>query len=201
MEFYDESNNKIDTAHLELPEQILADKYITSDCIVLELGARYGSVSCIINKKIGFTNNQVSVEPDDRVWEALENNKKRNNCNFHIYKGFVSKKSLKLTNLDVYHNGYGSTFEDVSNSIIESITLEELQNKYNLKFNTLVADCEGFLERFLDENPILYDQLNMIIFEQDYPDKCDYKKIMSNLFEKNFKLIRCLKFEQYVFQK
>ena len=34
----------------------------------------------------------------------------------------------------------------------------------NLKFNVLVADCEGFLE----ENPELYNELEMIIFEADW---------------------------------
>ncbi len=37
---------------MEKDEQDLANKYILEDDIVLELGARYGSVSCIINNKL-----------------------------------------------------------------------------------------------------------------------------------------------------
>ena len=44
--------------------------------------------------------------------------------------------------------GYGSTFIYNENSKIQSYTLDEIKNKYNLKFNVLVADCEGFLEVF-----------------------------------------------------
>ncbi len=69
---------------------------------------------------------------------------------------------------------------------INSYSIEEIQNNYNLKFNVLVADCEGFLETFLDENPTIYDNIRLIIFEADRPDKCDYKKIRNNLISKNF---------------
>ena len=59
--------NKVDIEHIEKHEQDLANEYILEDDVVLELGARYGSVSCIINSKLNNKNNQVVVEPDDRV--------------------------------------------------------------------------------------------------------------------------------------
>lgn len=55
---------------------------------------------------------------------------------------------------------------------------------YNLKFNVLVADCEGFLQQFFDENPEFYDNLRLVIFEADYPEKCNYGKIVTKLKEK-----------------
>jgi hypothetical protein len=71
----------------------------------------------------------------------------------------------------------------------KNISLEDLENRLGIKFDVLVADCEGFLEVFLDENPILYTQLNKIIFECDRPDVCDYNKIKFNLIANNFKLV------------
>ena len=156
--------------------------------LVLELGARYGSVSCIINSKLSNKNNQVSVEPDSRVWDALEKNAKINNCGFNIIKGFIGEKKMALTNLNNYY-GYGSTFIYNENSKIQSYTLDEVKKNYNLKFNVLVADCEGFLEVFFDENPNFYNDLRLIIFEADYPDKCNYKKIREALIKYNFKAI------------
>jgi hypothetical protein len=50
----------------------------------------------------------------------------------------------------------------------------------------LVADCEGFLEIFFDENPNFYDTLRLIIFEADYTEKCNYNKIRNTLREKGF---------------
>jgi len=59
--------------------------------------------------------------------------------------------------------------------------------KYNInKFNVLVADCEGFLEVFFNENASFYDDLRLIIFEADYPEKCNYEKIRYNLKIRNF---------------
>ena len=184
---YDMNNNKVDIQKLEKPEQELAKKYIKKDDVVLELGARYGSVSCVINNILSNKNNQVVVEPDFRVWGALEKNKRINYCNFNIVKGFISNKKLDLINLDYYHGGYGATSIENNSTIIPSYTLEEIKNKYNLIFNVLFADCEGFLEQFLKENLNILDNLRLIIFEEDYPQKCNYKKIKIILKNKNFK--------------
>jgi len=189
MDIRDQNGTPVDINNLEKCEQYLARKYIKENDIVLELGARYGSVSCIINSKLKCKTNQVVVEPDDRVWEALERNKKANKCEFHIVKGFISTKKLGLTNLEAWHGGYGSTYIEQTDTKIPSYSLNEVQEKYNLTFNVLVADCEGFLEIFFDENPNFYDTLRLIIFEEDYPDKCNYDKVRNMLKEKGFKKI------------
>ena len=181
MIFYDECYRRIDIQTVEKIEQDLAAHFILPDDVVLELGARYGTVSCIISKILNNKNNLVAVEPDEVVWNALENNKFNNNCEFNIVKGFISNKKLGLDG-----EGYGKTAVENNESTIPSYSLNDIQNKYNLKFNVLVADCEGFLETFFDENPTFYDNLRMIIFEADYPDKCNYDKIKNTLAEKKF---------------
>jgi len=70
-----------------------------------------------------------------------------------------------------------------------NMSLEDLQTKTSLKFNVLVADCEGFLETFLNENKCLYTQLDLIIFECDRPDVCNYEFIKSELVKNNFRMI------------
>ena len=186
LDILDMKGQKVDTNKVEAKEQKLAEKYIEEDDVVLELGARYGSVSCVINNKLKNKKKQVVVEPDKRVWKALERNKNANNCDFSIVKGFISNKKLDLTNLDNWIDGYGATFVENEESEIPSYSLEEIKNNYKINFNVLVADCEGFLETFFDENPDLYKELRMVIFEKDYPDKCNYQKIRKNLHEHNF---------------
>lgn len=189
MDIKDENGKRVDIECLEVEEQKLVRKYIVETDVVLELGARYGSVSCIINSNLSCKTNHVAIEPDNRVWGALERNMQVNKCKFHIVKGFISNKKLNLTNLDVYHGGYGATFVEDTNSNIPSFTLDEINEKYNLEFNVLVADCEGFLEVFFDENPTFYNNLRLIIFEADYSEKCNYNKIRKALAEKGFKKI------------
>ena len=185
MDIKDQNGNRVDTEYFEKPEQELADKYIQENDVVLELGARYGSVSCIINSKLANKTNQLVVEPDERVWAALERNKAANNCDFQILKGFLSGKKLSLTAIDSW-NGYGTTSVESSDSTIPSMTLDEVKSKYGLNFNVLVADCEGFLETFFDENPTFYDGLRLIMFEADYPEKCNYDNIRHTLQSKGF---------------
>jgi FkbM family methyltransferase len=179
MIFFDNNNNLIDTNTIEKQEQDLANKYILPSDVVLELGARYGTVSCTINKKLFNKSNQVVVEPDSRVWESLEKNKNNNNCHFNIVKGFISDVKLDVQHMD---DEYGTTSIINENSTIDCYTLQEIKEKYNIqKFNFLIADCEGGLGLFLRENPSLYNDIRMIIFEADYPEKCDYNLIKNNL--------------------
>jgi FkbM family methyltransferase len=187
MDIEDQHGKKVPIDKFEVDEQKLARIYIEENDVVFELGARYGSVSCIINSKLKCKTNQVVVEPDERVWGALERNKRVNNCQFHIVKGFVSKKKLGLTNINDCYGGYAATSVEQKDSKIPSFSMEEIQNKTQLKFNVLVADCEGFLEQFFDENPTFVDSLRIVLFEADYINKCNYGKIRSMLKEKGFK--------------
>ena len=138
------------------------------------------------NKKLNDKKRQLSVEPDERVWDALEKNKSENNCEFAILKGFISNKKLSLINTDKYAGGYASTSIEDNNSNIKSV---ELDYYSNYKFNVLIADCEGFLEEFIDENEEFIKSLRLIIFEADYGKKCNYRKIRKFLKDNNFKLI------------
>ena len=187
MTFYDDNGKIIDNKSIECHEQMLVKKYILEDDIVLELGARYGTVSCAINKNLNNKYNQISVEPDQRVWDALQLNKIKNNCNFNIIKGFISNKKLGLTNLSEGLGAYGSTFVEDDTSTIPSFTLNEIKTDYGInKFTALVADCEGFLEVFFNENPEFYNEIRLIIFERDYEDKCNYYNIEQNLIKYGF---------------
>jgi len=182
MVIHDENNKKVDILVTERNEQLYAFYNVKEDDVVLELGARYGSVSIVINSKLNNKKNQVSVEPDDRIWDVLEQNKKANNCEFNIIKGFISNKKLDLVEKDSY-NGYGTYSVENNDTKIPSFYLSDL----NMKFTVLIADCEGFLETFFDENPDVYDDLRLITFEADYPNRCNYSKIRNNLREKGFK--------------
>ncbi len=185
MEFKNEHGAVVNHHHLEVQEQIDAQRFIPSDAVVLELGARYGTVSCVISKKLTNPYNLVAVEPDERVWAALDNNMAHNGCTCHILKGVISRRPLELTEKDAWY-GYAATTIPVEKSTIANYTLEEVEARYNLKFDTLVADCEGFLESFFDENPVLYDQLRLVLFERDYEHKCNYGKIMNRLRDAGF---------------
>jgi FkbM family methyltransferase len=183
MDIINECGEKVDTEVFETREQVHANAFIEPNDVVLELGARYGSVSVVINRKLNNPLNHVAVDPDDRIWECLERNREVNGCKFHILKGVISHRPVMLAEINEC-NGYATTSVHTTEpTTVKSYTLEEVQEMYGLKFTTLVADCEGFLETFFDENPWMYDQLNTVLYEQDYDWKCDYDKIAKNLKE------------------
>lgn len=183
MDIINELGEQVDTERWEKREQIHANAFIEPDDVVLELGARYGSVSVVINKKLNNPLNHVAVDPDERIWGSLERNREVHGCKFHILKGVISKTPVKLEGLDAY-DGYATTSVPTTEpTSIKSYTLEEVQEMYGLKFTTIVADCEGFLGTFFEENPWIYDQLNTVLYEQDYVEKCDYDLIAKNLKE------------------
>lgn len=185
-----EKDKLIDIKNVEATEQAFARTYIEPDDCVLELGARFGSVSCTINKILKNKTHQVVFEPDARVWDALEKNRDNNECFFHIVKGCLSKQPLSLTNLGKA-NGYAtSTIVDLSSSI-PFVSLDDLYKQYKIPtLNVLVADCEGCLQQVLSDFPEILDSLRLFIFEADSPTTCDYKVIRSLLQDKGFTKVK-----------
>lgn len=173
--FIDEKGNLVKYDRYEKVERNQARKFIDPKDCVLELGARYGGVSVTINNILNVKTNQVSVEPDKRVWGALERNRREHNCHFEILKGTISRKPQKINgNSWATHTIEGS-------SDIPHYTIPDKP------FNVLVADCEGFLETFYRENKEFFRKLRLIIFEKDRPEICNYDYIISELKEIGFK--------------
>jgi len=50
MKFYNENDEELDLPNYEPMERQLAEEFVADDDCVLELGARYGTVSVTINK-------------------------------------------------------------------------------------------------------------------------------------------------------
>lgn len=175
----DENGHKIDYSKVETVEQNHARKFIKKDDVVLELGARYGGVSLTIDKILLEPQWQlVSVEPDKRVISALRDNRFRNGGRFQIIEGVISNKPMEIKG-----RGFGTYTVGESGSIKNyPIPL--------MPFNVLVADCEGFLETFYNENKEWFKSLRLILFEKDRPQACDYDYLVSEFIKLGFKPVR-----------
>lgn len=188
--------NRIVSNTIECVEQDLVKKYIKPEDLVLELGARYGSVSVTTNKIVKDKKSHYVVEPDKLVWDALETNMKNNNCDFNIIKGIIGKKKYRLEGRD-----YSTHSVEDNNSDIEIFDLPDIN------FNTLIVDCEGYLEIFYNENKPLFHKLEKIILEEDMPQICNYQYVFDELKKLNFELVEkikeptCANMYHYVFIK
>jgi FkbM family methyltransferase len=176
--FVDEKGELIDVTKFEVTEQEQCAKYIRPHHQVLELGARYGTVSCIINKLLDDKTKHVAVEPDLAVIPALTQNRDAHGCQFHIVDGVITPCNMYMRTF--YHLNqecaYGNFTMPVEKACanVKNFTLEDIQQKYNIQFNCLVADCEGFLEQFLRENPGFIKGIDTAIVEYDGPERCNY---------------------------
>lgn len=178
--FYDEKGKIIRHKDLEREEQLDAYKFIPSDSVVLELGSRYGLVSSIIRRILSNAGNHVAVEPDKNVIEVFKKNMSESGTDVKIFNGTISKNPVCIT-----YNGYSShTNNKKGDDNVKICSLLELEKSYGLKFDVLVADCEGFIGQFVEENDM--SQFKVIILEKDQCHMCDYDKVENSLSSVGF---------------
>jgi len=163
MLFNDPTGKILDLTTVEVNEQLAIQSYVTSSAVVLELGASCGIISYKLNTIVGA--NHVAVEPDTNLQVALEANILANGLTIKTEKSAISKIPL------------------IS---VPQLTLEALQTKYSLVFNTLVAFNQPLLEFIFQENPILYSQLDMVIFNRPSPSLGNFTTLTENLRKNGF---------------
>lgn len=168
--------------HDELPEQKMVVRYLKGDEKVLEIGGNIGRNSLVIASILNDDTNLVTLECDSNIANQLKENRDLNHFHFHIESSALSNRKLiqigwDTKPSDVLEHGY---------NWVETIALEELKNKYNILFDTLVLDCEGAFYYILMDMPEILDNIKLIIMENDYYDISHKKYVDSVLTQHNF---------------
>jgi hypothetical protein len=183
--YKDEKGTIIQSKYVEREEQQDAELLIPPHAVVLELGGRYGLAAAVVNNRLDNPVQHIVVEPDPTVQEALKANRDSHFCYYTIFEGVVSRQPM-------YFNQYGycSFCSPVPNDTpVQTLTIEELQELYRIgPFTHLVADCEGGLLDFFEENKEFLATLEGIYFEGDTRNgmQTDYKPLKLFLQEKGF---------------
>ena len=177
------SNLKIRHGSLrdEFPEQRMAVSYLTGNEKVLEIGGNIGRNSLVIASIVN-NNNFVSLETDSKIAKQLEENRDLNNFTFHIENSALSKRKL-------IQRGWDTKPSDVLESgyfWVNTLTIDQLKEKYNIPFDTLVLDCEGAFYYILMDMPEILNGINTIIMENDYHDIRHKSFVDSTLKQNNF---------------
>lgn len=168
----------------EYPEQLMAVRYLTGKENVLELGGNIGRNTLVISYILAQHHNYnfVTLECDPNIANQLSHNKEINGLNFHVENAALSKRKL-------IQQGWNTIASDIvldGWSPVKTITWEELTNKYNIQFDTLVLDCEGAFYYILMDMPEILGNVNLIIMENDYNEITHKNYIDSVLKENNF---------------
>lgn len=168
----------------ELPEQKMVVRYLTGNEKVLEIGGNIGRNSLIIASilKKNNNNNFVSLECDPNIAKQLTENRDLNKFNFHIEPSALSSRTLIQKGWDTMPS---DTLLD-EYTWVNTITLENLKNKYSIEFDTLVLDCEGAFYYILLDMPDILNNINLIIMENDYHDISKKNEIDDILVKNNF---------------
>ena len=186
-------NNKITNIHSklkinygslneELPEQKMVVRYLTGNEKVLEIGGNIGRNSLIIASILENNKNFVTLESDINTGKQLTENRDLNRFNFHIECSALSKRKLIQT-------GWSTIPSDILKegwTWVNTITLDNLKNKYNIDFDTLVLDCEGSFYYLLMDMPEILNNIKLIIMENDYCDISHKNYIDDILTKHNF---------------
>jgi FkbM family methyltransferase len=170
----------------ELPEQLMVAKYLTGSESVLEIGGNIGRNSLVIAHILNSTGNTnfVSIECDVNVADMLKENRELNGLRFFIETRALSKRKLA-------QKGWRTIVCDNCPSDhvkVNTITVHELRAKYNIKFDTLILDCEGAFYYILKDMPEILDGIIMIIMENDYFDISNKREIDKILSDKGFRV-------------
>lgn len=180
--FLDEKGDVVPHKTVEREEQVCMFRNVRRGDRVLELGGRYGTVSAVL---MDMTDDVVVVEPDAKVLRTLEENLASNGFgNAKVFHGTVGASRTKMSD----GGGDGYAVQTVpcegAECHVDHLRYEDLQERYGVVFDTIVADCEGCLPgliaHVLETNPRL-EPIKKIIFETDYEDRVDYEGMYATL--------------------
>lgn len=168
----------------EYPEQYLTCKYLPSDAKVLEIGANIGRNTMTIASILADEEQFVTLECDPISAFTLERNRDLNGFKFHIEKSALSDSRLfqKAWNTFTEDNRPDDAVE------VNTITWPDLNKKYNITFDTIIADCEGALYFILNDHPEILDNIKLLIVENDYANFDHKLSVDSLLASKGLKL-------------
>lgn len=172
---YDLFHNKYPSIpfYSEYGERLNAYNNIEETDIVLEIGGNIGSTSLIIADKLSNSKNLVVIEPSKKATKQLRKNKKQHNHNFNIFEGCLSKIPLYEKKKSFFNLSYWTNYLEVTNDsnkgthTISTATYKELEELYNLQFNTVVIDCEGCYRQIFNEFPEILKKVDKILIEWD----------------------------------
>jgi FkbM family methyltransferase len=127
----------------EVEEAKYLKKYLPKNSKVLELGGCLGYVSCLINKALEEKGMQVTLEANPKLIHWIEKNKEANKCSFIVENTIISNKSENTFYIHDRIVGGSTKRETAEPIVVQGISIEALEKKYDIDFDTLVMDIEG----------------------------------------------------------
>lgn len=169
----------------EFPEQLMAAMFIQKESKVLELGSNIGRNTLMIASLLNSPQQLVTLECDPMTCVTLKTNLALNKMDVKVEESALSKRKL-------FQQGWNTYTEETKPTgakEVKTISFSGLEEKYQIQFDTLVADCEGALYFILMDEPDLLNNIQTVIMENDYNDINHKNKVDQILKEKGLRRI------------
>ena len=166
----------------EVPEQVLSYLYIKPGDKVLEIGGNIGRNSMIISSILNDSSNLVILESDSNYGKKCLENIKINKFKAQLEVSALSKRKL----IQRGWNTKPSNVLKLGYKWVNTISINELRDKYRINFNVLVLDCEGAFYYILEDMPEILDGIELILMENDYSNINHYNYVKQKLEEHDF---------------
>jgi FkbM family methyltransferase len=182
----------------ETIEQYMNVKYIKNFNKVLEIGSNIGRNSTIISYLVEDYN-FVTIECRKDNYCKLLFNRNINNLKFNCINGVLGKNSLSypINSLNIEtKTELSKNINDKNKHLYEkciSYTYDDIQNKFNLIFDTLVVDCEGAFYYILIDFPNMLDNIKLILIENDYENLEQYEFVKNKMINNKLRCVETIK--------
>ena len=185
---------RCDDLSKEIYEQLYVLKYMNRDAKVLELGGNIGRVSLVMASVLHDDSNLVVIEPFKKVATINIHHKETNCFNYNVETKILGTEPLYLVNHSWETMANRVSKENIDNrcELIEHITFEELQEKYNIVFDTLVVDCEGAFYKILKDFPNMLENIHTILIENDFDTLEEYQFVYDVFIQNGFNVIETI---------
>ena len=158
-------------SNYELSEKYLIEKYLDKTDKILELGGCLGVISLITNSILNIKSNHIVLEIDELKFKYLKLNKHVNEAKFHIINGAISDNN-KMYYMPSSNFWGGQITDSVKNTkSINTYNINEIEDEFQIKFNTLIMDIEGGEIEIFEKQDLKY--IKKIIFENHYTNDKD----------------------------
>lgn len=185
---------------------------VTPAHTVIEMGARFGTTSCMLAAMTNNSGRVISVEPEDgQVLAHLLDNREAHCCAFHIVSGTVSTRPLtirraagsKSYSQQTQLAGAGRTAGEMAigdggssqgETTLPNLDLGTLEAATGSRINAALVDCEGCIDAVLgpgEEVSPLLAQLELLMVEEDQPSRANYSHWHAKLRRLGFRNIWC----------
>ena len=151
----------------EALERRAVQRYLNINEPIIELGACIGVVACITNRLLVNPKMHVVVEVNPNAIPLLEDNRRRNQCQFEILNAAIAYNTDTVTFQpagDLWANGLGQRNGEAAVTV-RTIRLQDIANQRGFDSFTLICDIEGYEHDLVFNESEVLQKVNLLILE------------------------------------